>query len=510
MKKLLSTSMKSVLFGNVLFMLLFVASTIEAKSCNQRSFNIKVSQEVATSEILNQLSNECGFSVITKDSVAKEKLSEKLYGINIKNMSLGEIFDVLVGAKGLDYNYERNILRISGLKTRTFKIDYVNTERSGTSNTDISLTGDTGSGAGAGKSDDDGSKGGSLSTGASITSSDKFSFWATMEKELNDILNSPSDNFKAPAPIINREAGLVTVSGTTKQINRIAGYIHSMMNRLHRQVLIDVKILSVSLDNSRQTGVNWGELYKLQNMQMAYEMLNTNNLSKLANDKIGEFGDANPTAHAKFLRLSGNTGITDVIKFLKTQGDVTSISNPKVVTLNNQPAVFSSGDQLYYKLSSSSRQTGSAAATETYNNEIVKSVFAGILLDITPEITDDGEVILKINPSISSVKSRVKTDESGVRRLPPDLMKKQISSVVKLKDGEKVILGGLISSKKGVETSKVPILGNIPLLGYAFQQKKVSEIREELVVIITPHIIKDRRTKGAVSLKELGYDKIRY
>jgi general secretion pathway protein D len=181
-----------------------------------------------------------------------------------------------------------------------------------------------------------------------------------------------------------------------------------------------------------------------------------------------------------------------------------------VVTLNNQPAVFSSGDQLYYKLSSSSRQTGANAATETFNNEVVKSVFAGILLDITPEITDDDEIILKINPSISSVKSRVKTDESGVRRLPPDLMKKQISSVVKLKDGEKVILGGLINTKKGEEVTKVPILGNIPLLGYAFQQKKVSEIREELIVIITPHIIKDKRMKSAVSLSDLGYEKIRY
>ncbi len=508
MKKLLLNSTTSKVIGAFLFSMFATVSVLDAKSCNNRAFNIKVSQEVATSEILNQLSNECGFSVITKDSEAKDKLSEKLYGINIKNMSLGEIFDVLIASKGLDYDYERKVLRISGLKTRTFKIDYVNTERSGTSNTDISLTGDTGSnGASGGEGS---SKGGSLSTGASIISNDKFSFWANMQKELNEILNSPSDKFKAPAPIINREAGLVTVSGTTKQINRVARYVHSMMNRLHRQVLIDVKILSVTLDNSRQTGVNWGELYKLQNMQMAYEMLTTNNLSKLNDDKINEFGDANPTAHAKFLRLSGNTGITDVVKFLKTQGDVTSVSNPKVVTLNNQPAVFSSGDQLYYKLSSSSRQTGSAAATETFNNEVVKSVFAGILLDITPEITDNGEIILKINPSISSVKSRVKTDESGVRRLPPDLMKKQISSVVKLKDGEKVILGGLISSKKGVETSKVPILGNIPLLGYAFQQKKVSEIREELVVIITPHIIKNKRTNGAISLSQLGYDKVRY
>ncbi len=507
MKKLVSSRIRQSLLAGFLMMSVMNVTALEAKSCDYRSFNIKVSEEVTTSEILNQLSNECSFSVITKDSYAQEKLKDKLYGINIKKMSLEEIFDVLIGSKGLDYDYDSKLLTISGLKTKTFKIDYVNTKRSGTSSTDISLTGETGDSGGKG----DSGKGGSLSTGATITSEDSFSFWEKMQQELQTMLNSPEDKFKAPAPIINREAGLVTVSGTTKQINRVSAYLHQIMNRLHKQVLIDVKILSVTLDNSRQTGINWGEIYKLQNMQMAYEILNTNNLSNLSNDKITDFGDSNPSAHATFMRLSGSTGITDVIKFLKTQGDVTAVSNPKVVTLSNQPAVFSSGDQLYYKLSSSSRQTGSNAATETYNNEVVKSVFAGILLDITPEITDDDEIILKINPSISSVKTRVKTDESGVRRLPPDLMKKQISSVVKLKDGEKVILGGLISTTKGVETSKVPILGNIPLLGYAFQQKKVSEIREELIVIITPHIIKNRtRGTNAVSLKDLGYEKIKY
>ena len=374
---------------------------------------------------------------------------------------------------------------------------------------DISLTGETGGGDYA--SGDGGAKGGSLSTGANITSSDTFNFWKTVQKEIQDILDSEASGEDIPkfAPIINREAGLITIKGTTRQINRVSAYVHQMMKRLHKQVLIDVKILSVSLDNSRQTGINWGEIYKLQNMQLAYEILNTRDTSNVDGDKINEINKVG-AGHATFMRLKGNTGITDLVKFLKTQGDVTAISNPKVVTLNNQPAVFSSGDQLYYKLSSSSRQTGSNAATETFNNEVVKSVFAGILLDITPEITDDNEIILKINPSISSVKSQVKTDESGVRRLPPDLMKKQISSVVKLKDGEQVILGGLINTKQGETTTKVPILGNIPLLGYAFQQKKVSEVREELVVIITPHIIRNSRNAHAVSLSDLGYQKIKY
>lgn len=510
MKKSVSNRWRHGFLTGLLLISVVTVSALHAKSCDRRAFNIKVSDEVETSDILGQLSNECHFSIVVKDKFAKERLDEKLYGVNIRQKRLDDIFDLLIASKGLSYSYDNGVLAVSGLKTKTFKIDYVNTDRTGSSKMDISLTGETGGGDDAGG--DGGAKGGSLSTGANISSSDSFNFWKTVQKEIQDILDSEASGEDIPkfAPIINREAGLITIKGTTRQINRVSAYVHQMMKRLHKQVLIDVKILSVSLDNSRQTGINWGEIYKLQNMQMAYEILNTRDTSNVDGDTINEINKDIGPGHATFMRLKGSTGITDLVKFLKTQGDVTAISNPKVVTLNNQPAVFSSGDQLYYKLSSSSRQTGSNAATETYNNEVVKSVFAGILLDITPEITDDNEIILKINPSISSVKSQVKTDESGVRRLPPDLMKKQISSVVKLKDGEQVILGGLINTKQGETTTKVPILGNIPLLGYAFQQKKVSEVREELVVIITPHIIRNGRNAHAVSLSDLGYQKIKY
>jgi general secretion pathway protein D len=505
-------------------------SSIAAKSCDMRSFNIKVAEQVTTNEILAQLSNECGFSIVTKDAFAKEKLDQSLFGINIKDMTLSEIFDILVTSKGLSYSYHKNILELSGLKSKTFKIDYVNSERVGRSNTDISLTGDSDAIDG-----DSGKGGGSLSTGATITSNDKFSFWAKIEAELSSLLNTPTDKFKAPTPIINREAGLITISGTDTQLQRIASYIDTLMSRLHKQVMIDVKILTVNLDDSKSTGINWSEIYKMQNMKLNYGLTHTNNIGsvtyntetingqdysvptyELPNSDYDGFPSSPtfnpiPSAGGSFFKAGATITITELLNFLKTQGDVTSVSNPKVVTLNNQPAVFSSGDQLYYKLSSSSRQSGANAATENYQNEIVKSVFAGILLDITPEITDDDEVILKINPSISSVKGSSVSDATGVRRLPPDLMKKQISSVVKVRDGEKIVLGGLINSRKGKSETKVPVLGNIPLLGYAFKQDKITDMREELVIIITPHIIKSsgKKQRYSLSLKDLGYKGIK-
>ncbi len=507
MKKLaLSSIRKSVLAFGAASLIMGSMSVIDAKSCDMRTFNIKVADKVSTNEILNQLSSECGFSVVEKDEIAKKKMDEELYGVNIKDMTLDEIFNTLVKSQGLSYSYRHKLLNITGVRTKTFKIDYVSTDRAGTSSTDISLTGDTGT-ASTGSSGSSGN-GSSLSTGAKITSSDKFSFWASIEKELNSILNSPEDKFKAPAPIINKEAGLVTVSGTPSQLARVSAYMNEMMNRLHKQVMIDVKILSVTLNNAQKTGVNWGELYKLQNVKVGYDSIHAKDVDTFTDGKINT-ASKNGIWHSNLLRFTGDTSIADIIQFLNTQGKVSSISNPKVVTLNNQPAVFSSGDQLYYKLSSSSRQTGTGAATEVYSGEIVKSVFAGVLLDITPQITDDGEIILKINPSISSAKSDVKSD--GVRRLPPDLTKQQISAVVKLHDGEKAVLGGLIKSVKQKGTYKVPVLGNIPVLGYAFRQDTTTEKREELVIIVTPHIITPygKRPKRHLTLRDIGYKGIR-
>ncbi|RUM67647.1 MAG: hypothetical protein DSZ06_00765, partial [Sulfurospirillum sp.] len=326
MRRLALNSLKrSVLAFGVASMLV---GSLSAKSCDMRTFNIKVADKVSTNEILNQLSSECGFSVVEKDAFSKEKMDEELYGVNIRNMTLDEIFDTLVKSKGLGYSYHNKLLTVTGIKSKTFKVDYVSTDRQGSSSTDISLTGDTGS---TEASTGGNGKASILSTGAKISSTDKFSFWSSIQKELNSILNSPEEKFKAPAPIINKEAGLVTVSGTPSQLARVSAYMNSMMNRLHRQVMIDVKILSVTLNNQQKTGVNWGEIYKLQNVKVGYDSIHAKDVDTFTDGKINT-ASKNGIWHSNLLRFSGDTSIADIIQFLNTQGKVSSISNPKVVT----------------------------------------------------------------------------------------------------------------------------------------------------------------------------------
>jgi general secretion pathway protein D len=315
------------------------------------------------------------------------------------------------------------------------------------------------------------------------------------------------------APIVNPEAGMVTVTGTARQINRVARYIHALSKQIKQQVLIDVRILSVSFDDSSTTGVDWAQLYGLQNFAIDSLMMTQKNVASYAFDQLtgitdAEFSDGASPTGAHVINITGNAQVSEVVKFLNTQGDVKAISSPRVMTLNNQPALISVGKELFYKLKSSTTGSGGTGVggAGVAEGETVESVFAGILLDITPEIDANGYVTLKINPSISDTIQDVETLPPGVvREIPPDLIRRQIASVIKVKDGEHAILGGLIFSRTGVKVNKVPLLGDLPLLEYAFKhEEKINKV-EELVMIITPHIIKSSKS---VSLKDLGYSKL--
>jgi general secretion pathway protein D len=307
---------------------------------------------------------------------------------------------------------------------------------------------------------------------------------------------------------VNAEAGMVTVTGTERQINRVGRYIHALTKQIKSQVLIDIRILNVTFDDSTQSGVDWAQLYSLQNLTVNSLLMAQNNVMDYtfdATDGITQFtyADAGQKKNAQLISMTGSTDITEVVKFLSTQGDVKTISSPRVMTLNNQPALISVGQELFYKIKSSSTasSTGGAVAAE---GELVDSVFAGILLDITPEIAENGMITLKINPSISETADTVSA-ASGVRTIPPDLKRRQISSVIKVKDGQHVVLGGLISSETGFKDKHVPVLGDIPGLGTLFKrQERINKV-EELVFIISPHVVKNSKS---VSLKDLGYSKI--
>jgi len=529
MKALRNLGVKFIL---ALAMMLGVTNTLVADSCSTKLFSVTIDSKLSISDVIENLADTCGLSVIIGDEAAKKRMNKKLYYVKLKNSTLKGFLNTILKDNDLHYTLNGNKLKISYLITRTFRVHYISGQRTGKSSANVTIADSTNSAPGASGASSGGQGSNSASTGSKtgtiIESNHEFKFWKTVEQEVQRILIGAGDGsthytktgggwtgpdgqiweYNPLAPIVNPEAGMVTVTGTDRQINRVARYVHTLSKQIKQQVLIDLRILTVTFDDSRTTGVDWSQLYGLQNMTINTLAMAQKDVSSYTFDTVegiteAEFAPGTSPRTAQVVNMTGNTEVTEVVKFLSTQGDVKAISSPRVMTLNNQPALISVGRELFYKIKSTSA-LGSGNSSNTAEGEVVDSVFAGILLDITPEIDANGMITLKINPSISDTVDDV-TGTSATRDIPPDLIRRQIASVIKVKDGEHAILGGLIFSRTGTEINKVPLLGDLPLFEYAFKhEEKINKV-EELVMIITPHIIKNPKS---VTLKDLGYTKL--
>ena len=485
-----------------------------ANSCEKRVFNLKINEQVSVQEILTQLSDMCHFSVVTKDQFAKDAISEPLFGINIKDKTLNEIFSLLLSEKDMSYTFSQDILKISSLQTKTFKIDYITSVREGTAITKASVDsapieigdeekdeGQTDITKGGGKLDN------------VIRTVEKFDFWEKLDTEIKAILNNTTENIVAPDPIINANAGLVTVTGTASQLRRVSDYIKDVQERLKKQVIIDVTIVSVELGNNYTKGIDWSKFsvgFKT-GLATGGPLAGQNNGGTLTWSNRGNSFNAgfNQTLN---LMAGFNFNLDGVINFLETNGKTKVVSSPKITTLNNQQALISVGDNVNYRVQEESQNNNdlNGRTTITYKQY---SVFIGILLNILPEVSDDNKIMLRINPSLSSFKYNEDDvrQSTSIREIAPDTIQKKLSTVVQVNSGDTIVLGGLIAQSKGKENSKVPLLGDIPVLGHAFKSTKDNIKTTELVFIITPRIVDvSNATPINQSLKDLGFSRSIY
>jgi general secretion pathway protein D len=472
-----------------LLFVLLLATSLYGNSCTERQFNIVAKKGSKIGDFVEQIVETCRYNLIISGSVTDSMLQKKLNRIYLKNAPLQKVLNTFLHRNNLFYELKDNTLEVSYLKTKTYSIDYISSERTGSSSTVVSLGNGASQSVSGGVKRDGRTKsgfaknqGGSTATlsnsnvnqiGSEITSTESFNFWDTLQEEVHSILNRPDDKYKVKPPVINKKAGLITVTATQEQLSRLQIYLKRLEHRLQRQVLIDVHILSVKLSNQNSTGINWSQFYSDV----------STSLTDLNRDIIT------------------TASINQIIRFLQDKGKVSSISNPKILSLNNQPALISVGNELFYKERVEQRFTQNSGTDYTTYTDNIKSIFAGILLDITPEISDDGKITLKISPSISQALDTVDNDSELARVIPPDMTRKQLSTVVTTENGKRIILGGLISSSTTIQKNIVPLFGYIPLIGTLFKSTTKVKIVEELVIVITPQII----NRSNFKIKEFGY-----
>ncbi len=479
-----------------------------AADCTEKLFSFDTTEGAGVKiyNIASELADTCRFSILYKDKEVKRKVRHTSLGIvHIKDYTLDDMFKFLFGDHNIFYRYdlEKRVLELSYIQTRSFHIDYVNLTQMKTESVksitvgtselgSITSTSSNGIGGGRRTNNANGTVGSGDNTDqTTVLSVTEFKFWDHFKAQIDAILQRDEDSHAVRSKaLVNREAGIVTVTGTRRQIERVAGYIRQISNRLHKQVLLEANLIELRYADQNSTGIDWSRF------DMRFRGLARKGGTFLLPDGY---------------RLGYQFTMDGLLQFLRKFGDVHTISNPKVMTLNNQPAVINVGDQINYRYQtgSVSNYNNGASATNTYE---LGSVFVGLTLIVVPEVTDDGYVILRVNPVISE-----RLDDSGMilypdypdeksdfqalqksqgpssdRSMPPDVKIKQLTSIVKVKNGHKVVIGGLISKRLIHDNNAVPILSDIPILGRAFHHSQTKAQKVELIVVITPRIVDGR------------------
>ncbi|WP_103638599.1 pilus (MSHA type) biogenesis protein MshL [Campylobacter concisus] len=488
----------------------FLATPIMAKpsTCLSKNFSMKITDDISLGDVLNQLSEMCDFSIVAKDAYSKKELDDKVFGVNIRNMSLSEVFDLLLNEKNLSYEFSNNVLKISSLQTKIFKIDYITSIREGTAITKASV--DASPSEVGNSSSSDTSSNDIKNENNLIRTTEKFDFWEKLDAELKAILNNSSEHITAPDPIINQNAGLITVTATPSQLKRVEKYIAEMQRRLKKQVIIDVSIIAVDLNNEYKQGVDWSKFELGFNTYIGNPGSNTSSSATWTN-KSNSLSDG----FGRTLNIAANLNfsINGMINFLETNGKAKVVSSPKVTTLNNQQALISVGDNINYRVQeqTDSGNSNSDRLTTTYKQY---SVFIGILLNLLPEVSDNNKIMLRINPSLSSFKyaeDDTRGQNTSIREIAPDTVQKKLSTVVQVNSGDTIILGGLIGQTKNKQNTAVPLLADIPLIGNVFKSTRDGIRTTELIFVITPRVVDLEDPKPVKqSLKDLGFSKTIY
>lgn len=306
---------------------------------------------------------------------------------------------------------------------------------------------------------------------------------------------------------MNAQSGVVVVRGLPAELRAAADFLEAIQANVQRQVILEARILEVELSDGFQSGINWAAIRNNAKETAVFGFGRdlsgtvTSVSSRSGTATTGTGAGANITqtfadTMTANMAQSFTVGLfsqdfTAFIDLLKTQGEVHVLSSPRVSTVNNQKAVIKVGSDEFFVTNVDSTTTTSAATTQQVNVELTP-FFSGVALDVLPQIGRDGDIILHVHPSVSEVSEQVKNISAAGSNFSLPLAASTIresDTVIRARDGQIVVLGGLIQTRYVDEDSGVPGLRDIPLLGYLFKHKTRVKRKSELVILLKPTVV---------------------
>jgi MSHA type pilus biogenesis protein MshL len=403
--------------------------------------------------------------------------------VDLKRVTLEEALDAVLGPLGLVHRREGTVLRVSKpeLETRIFTVSYPSTTRTGSAS--LSATSGGSSTSGIGGTLNGATAGGSTSTGtstgsSSVSSTDSVDVWGELERTILTLLS------KDGRVVMSRTAGLVAVTDLPVAVGRVAQYLELVEGSAHRQVMIEAQILEVTLSRDFAAGIDWSLIardLKIPPLGPVQGQLTGGALVAQA------LAPASSVFQIGLAAELGSQTLRMLLNVLNQQGDVTILSRPKISTLNNQKAVMKiATDDVFFTVTRT-REPTTGIVTET---ETALVVTEGIVLDVTPQIGPDDTVTLNIRPSITD---RVGQATSPNGSVVPIVAVRAADTVVRVRDGHTVIIGGLMQSRSSRTRAGVPLLEDVPVVGHAFRRRDDQDRKTELVILLTPTVLVGRR-----------------
>jgi len=509
-----------------------VAETLEPR------FDLVVNRASARDVLLSMVA-DTRYSMLLPNDLSGE------ITVNLKAVTVPEALSALRQLYGYEYRIEgtRIFIQSQNMQTRIMKVNYLNSVRKGGSDIRVisgSVADNTSSNSNS-NSNSNNSSSNSSSSGSNATSfvmskistTEQSDFWSELSAAVGTILGGKEGR----SVVLSPQSGVMVVRALPSELSQIEAFLHASQISLERQVVIEAKIIEVTLSNNFQAGINWaamgsGKISGTSGSVSAgqlnpgasvdkYGTITTTPISGIASQTLANASDALGSMFGLVLK-SGN--FSAVLNLLEEQGKVHVLSSPRVATLNNQKAVLKVGKDDFFVTEISTNATSNSNGTgQTVTPKITfQPFFSGIALDVTPQIDDDNLITLHIHPMVSKVTTVTQTINLGstIGTFIVPLASSDVSemdSVVRAEDGQMIALGGLIKQSTNNTDDQVPGLGALPLVGNLFKQKSHEVERRELVILLKPTVIQssadwaddisntERRVKRLLDTDNINY-----
>ncbi len=452
-----------------------------------------VARKTLLRDVLHVIANAVNLNLVMEKGVDPETE----VNVTLKNVTAEFALKTIFFAVDYFYKVEDNLLIVKAMDTRIFELGHPPMTQAYTVDVGGDIMG------GAMNINPSGSGASSTNMRGNISQSVKsdeaaFKFWDGVEKSLAAVLGqSDVSQTGAGTYTINRLTGTVYVTASKKALEKVDHYLKTVRKVIGRQVLIEAKVIEVSLQDDLQFGLDWSLVHNYIN-----NAGRTTHSFNMSTSRFTDIVDGTGPVFSVIGSASlGPQGQLDyVLNALQQQGDVRTLSNPKLNIMNGQTAMLSVGRNQAYiskiETTISGAVSGSSSSGQTITYTVdTNSILSGTMLGIMPYINESGEISLTITPIISDLVKLTPTtignpsSTSSFQIQLPTVDLRELSTTVKVKNGEIIAIGGLISKKEKLSDNQVPFLGNVPYLGYLFKSRDKQEHRTELVIIIQPVLL---------------------